>query len=132
MSVKTELFDSLIITENDEATKEKNMQKNSNTASTENFKKKPETSKIIRKSSTEAKIDTKNVKNLQTTSDPKMKPRKTVEEKKSLSLKVAKKEPVAAKISLPLKKEADKKEDPNVSKNTNKDSLRSSEVNKVL
>jgi len=44
MSVKTELFDSLIITENDEATKEKNMQKNSNTASTENFKKKPETS----------------------------------------------------------------------------------------
>jgi len=53
-------------------------------------------------------------------------------EKKSLSLKVAKKEPVAAKISLPLKKEADKKEDPNVSKNTNKDSLRSSEVNKVL
>merc|ERR1719469_620906 len=89
-------------------------------------RKKPETSKIIRKSSTEAKIDTKNVKNLQTTSDPKMKPRKTVEEKKSLPLKVAKKEPVAAKISLPLKKEADKKEDPNVSKNTNKDSLRSS------
>lgn len=133
MSTKnSDLFDSLVITENVEGTEGKNMQKNVNTASTENFKKKPDTSKVMKKSLTEAKIDTKDVKNLQTTSDRKMYQKKTLEEKKSLPLKVAKKEPVAAKISLPLKKEKSLEADPIVSKKTNKDSLRSSEVNKVL